>query len=286
MNTLHNAFSSAFVVALLATSLVGTAFAGTASIMNGKDVTDIEYSGDKLRMDTDDKGEGYMVIRDGRMFVVTGETVMDASAMMSMFGGAIPDPGPSVAKVEDLRKTSRSETVAGIRGEVWEIRYLDDDGRPQTSEVVLSKDARAREFQQAMGLMTRTLLQAAGKDTRSADVMLDEFEKRNRGMLRMGDEFRVSALTDQRVAQDRFNLPSEPVSLPGFGSNSVFSGDDDRAAASDEGRGLKGLGGLFGKKAERQQGRIEDRTEAEVDEATDSAVDKALNKAFDKLFGN
>lgn len=286
MNTLHNTLWSAVVAALLATLLVGTAFAGTASIMNGKDVTDIEYSGDKLRMDTDANGEGYMVIRDGRMFIVTGETVMDASAMMSMFGGAIPDPGPSVAKVEDLRKTGRSETVAGIQGEVWEIRYVDEGGRPQTNEVVLSKDARAREFQQAMGLMTRTLLQAAGKDSRSADAMLNEFEKRGRGMLRMGNEFRVSALTGQRVAEDRFSLPSEPFSLPGFGGNAAFSGNDDDAAASDGGRGLKGLGGLFGKKAERQQGRIEDRTEAEVDEATDSAVDKALNKAFDKLFGN
>ena len=274
----------AVLAATMATLLAGTASAGTATIMNGKDATTIEYAGDKLRMNTDD--EGYMVIRDGRMYVVTDGTVMDASSMMGMFGAAIPAPGPSAAKVEKLSNTGRTETIAGILGEIWEIRYIDDDGKAKTSEVVLSGDARAREFQAALGLMTRTLLNAAGKDTRGADVMLREFESRKRGMLRMDDEFRVSALTDQRVAEDRFSLPSEPVSLPGFGGNATASDNEDQAQAGNKGGALGALGGLFGKKAERQQERVEDRTESEVDEATDSVVDKALDKAFDKLFGN
>lgn len=284
MNTLTHLRGTAVLAATVATLLAGTATAGTATIMNGKDATTIEYAGDKLRMNTDD--DGYMVIRDGRMYVVTDGTVMDASSMMGMFGAAIPAPGPSAAKVEKLSNTGRTETIAGLRGEIWEIRYIDDDGRRKTSEVVLSGDARAREFQAAMGLMTRTLLSAAGKDTRGADVMLKEFESRKRGMLRMDDEFRVSAVTDQRVAEDRFSLPSEPVSLPGFGGNASNGDSEEQAASGSKGGALGALGGLFGQKAERQQERVEDRTESEVDEATDNVVDKALDKAFDKLFGN
>lgn len=252
----------------------GASLAGTATIMNGKDATAIEYADEMLRLDTDD--DGYMIVRDNRMYVVTGSTVMDATAMMGMFGVAMPAPAPSATHLNSLRNTGRTETIAEIRGEVWELSYVDEDGRNKTNEVVLSPDRRARELQRALALMTRALLQAAGEESHSADLLFNEFAKRKRGVLRMGDEFQASALSAKRVAAERFDLPSQPVAMPTFGAH---------GGAAKSG-GLSSLRGLFGEQAERQQERVEGRTEEEVDQAADNAVNKVLDKAFGKLFGN
>lgn len=281
MNMRKQMINGLAVIAMLAG---GSAWAGVAVLKSGNDVMQMEYVGDNLlRMGVG--RDGYMIFRDDKIYMVSGEpgqeTVMDAGAAFQMMGGMMPETQPHASGVNSMKNTGRKETVAGITGDVWTVSYVDDQGKTQQTDMVLSGDKRARELRNAMHGMTRAFLKLAGKDPGQADVMVNELKQRGKGILRFGNDMTVTSLSGERVASSRFELPAEPMSMPnmqGFGSGN--------SAASEKSGGGFSLGGLFGKKAERQAERVENKTESEVDSQTDKAVDKALEKAFGKLFGN
>lgn len=283
MNMRKHMINGLAVVAMLAG---GSAWAGVAVLKSGKDVMQMEYVGDNLlRMGSG--RDGYMVFRDGKIYMVSGEpgqeTVIDAGAAFQMMRGMMPDTQPSASRVNSMTNTGRKETVAGIVGEVWSVSYVDENGKPQQGEFVLSGDKRARELRNAMHGMSRAFLKLAGKDPSQADVMVNELKQRGKGILRFNDEMTVTSLSGERVASSRFDLPAEPMAMPNMQG---FGGGASQAQSNEKSGGGFSLGGLFGKKAERQADRVENRTESEVDQQTDKAVDKALDKAFGKLFGN
>ncbi|WP_421718242.1 hypothetical protein [Algiphilus sp.] len=267
--------SHRFLTALLTAASVGLAapaFAGgTATIASQDQSMSLEYDGDKVRMNVGGQSDTYMLIRDGRMYSVSGDMVFDASSLMRSFAGQAPAPSEDVGDFHGLKATGRSETVAGIKGEVYVIDFTDGDGRRQQKEAVLSRDKRAREMQQAFMRMTEVMAEATNTNTSGAaemDAALD-----GRGILRMGNEMRVTEISGSAPSAARFELPAEPQSLGGGGSK----GEGGLGAA---------ISGFFGDKAERQQDRAADRTEQEIDEQTDKAADSLMDKAFDKLFGN
>lgn len=262
-----------FIVTLFAAASVATVApamaGGTATIASQEQSMSLEYNGELVRMNVGDQSDTYMLIRDGRMYSVSGDMVFDASSLMRNFASQAPAPGDDVGDFHGMKATGRTETVAGIGGEVYVIDFTDSEGRRQQKEAVLSSDRRAREMQDAFMQMTRVMAEATGTNTSGAaemDAALD-----GRGILRMGNEMRVTAISGSTPSASRFALPAEPQKLGG-------------------GEGEGGLGaaisGFLGDKSERQADRAASRTEQEVDEQTDKAADGLMDKAFDKLFGN
>ncbi len=242
----------------------------------------VDYLGDKLRFDVDGEAQTHMVMRDGKMYAVTGQTVIDMSGMAQMFGQqAAANPGEMGSDVErliGLHATGRTETVAGLRGEVHVLEYVDAKGKKRTEEVVLSNNARAWELTQAMERMARTFSASAGVDKRPGETELwKQLNGKRAGVLRYGSQMTVVSLSGKNPSSSRFELPSAPQTLPNLGA---------MGGASAQGGAGFDLGAVLGKKADRQQDRVEQRADQEVDEATDTVVDKALDKAFKKLFGN
>lgn len=235
--------------------------AGSATIANDDGSTvQIEYDGDRVRLELPE-GDGYMVVRDGRMYSVSGDTVFDVSSVFEMFADQISlDPADEVEVLHELRPTGRTETIAGVRGEVYIVDYTDENGQRAEEEVVLSSDRRAVELREAFETMARAV--ASATDQAPQKELTEAFG--DRGVLRFGDSMKVSSLSDRRPAAARFDLPSEPQDMEGIG---------------------QAISEAFGGKSERQKRRVEQRTESETDRATDRAVDKALDKAFGKLFG-
>lgn len=265
--------------------------AGTATIESDGERNTLEFRGEEyLRMQTD--RDGYMLHRNGTLYVVSGaegeETVIDASAAMKMFGGMMPDVGPSATGVHSLRNTGRRETVAGVKGEVWIADYTDEEGRHQV-EMVLSKDAAAREMRDAMMGFMRSMIKASGSNSDQADEMFEQLRKRGYGYLRVGNDMKVVALSGKKIDKGRFALPAEPMQMPSLGNfGAAISAGAEVESDEQNAQGSAGFsfGSIFQQKAERQQERAKDRTEEEVDKQTDNVVDKALDKAFNKLFGN
>lgn len=254
----------------------------------GVQVLTYEFKGDEVRMALPaESAEGYLLVTGGAPYVVmTGEDamVLDLRQSMQMLGGAVslPDTPGRPDELHRLEATGQRETVAGIPGEVYQLTYT-EDGQRKTETVVLSDDRRALAFSRAFTALSFSMAEAAGSDLREAQKAFDQALE-GKGMLRMGDQFRLTRYRDETPDPERFRLPSAPMDLSNMpGMQGLMNGGG--GASAEGGAGIN-FGGLFGRQAERQQQRVEDRAEAEVDEAADSAVDKALDKAFQKLFGN
>lgn len=272
--------------------------AGTARIVNAEGQTMLfEYAdGGLLRVSQEASEDGYMVLRDNTLYVVAmndGQPmVMNASSMMKGMSGMITETAPSAATAEvvSLEKTGRSETVAGIKGEVYELTVR-EEGTERTTEMVMSRDPRAMEFRDAMFAMARSAVDALGEesiDQRSTDLE-GRLKELDQGVLRVGQDMKITAIDSDKVADARFELPAEPMDMQSLGEMFGAMGQQQEGDGED---GTKS-GGLFsgmmdalGGKAERQGDRAENKVDDKVDEKTDSAVDNALDKAFGKLFGD
>lgn len=264
------------------------AYAGAADLETSTgDTMKMEYRGkDKLRVNiTSGDGEGYMLHTGGKSYFVGGEpgqeVVMDMASMASMAGnmGQQSAPPAMAGKVLSFEKTGRSEKIAGIKGDIYKVRYIDHEGKERDIELTLSGDPRVLEFRDAMLGMAQSMAKfsSAGQDT--TGDMEKELGKRGLGPLRFGSDMKVTAISDRKIDNARFELPAEPMdmsALPGMGTGGNASGEG-------EGGGI--FSSIFGQKSQRQQDRVEDKTEDAADRETDEATDSVVDKALDKLFG-
>lgn len=198
--------------------------AGTASIQNPNDRTmDVAWENEsKARIDLPGKA-GYLVMRDDKLYSVQTKgnrtMVMDVSAMAGMFGEAMQDrmggEGPSTstgpqeaAEVESIGATGESEVVAGIQGEVYEVRWRDEDGKLHTNQAVLTDNPLVLELQTVMIEFTQTYAEAMDQDRSSA--MHRALSDRGLGSLRMGDT-QLTEISGDSPAASAFELPAEPM---------------------------------------------------------------------------
>ena len=291
--------SAAFLAA--PSVLAGSA---TVSTDDGGSAT-FEYNDTMLRMGSPESPESYALMRDGKFYTVSVNNgqpvVIDAGSMIK--GAASMNLAPATVTsdldvdVLSITDTGEKETVAGIKGSVYVIRFRDDTGQERSETMVLSKDKRVQEFNDAMFRMMNIAADFAsskaveqGKDMRSK---LDELDA---GILRYGTAMQISSIDGDKVPDARFELPAQPMNLEGFGAmlgNLSNAQQPEATAPAEVQEDSAKSGGLFssmmgalGGKAKRQEDRVEGKVEGTVDQKTDEAVDNALDKALDKLFGN
>jgi hypothetical protein len=289
------ALPAAGILTLALTGVLPAA-AGTATIASsdGEAMT-FEYRGDDLlRVGVAD--ESYMLVRDNTLYVVSmnnGEPmVINASSMMKGFSGMVQQAAPpaTTADFVSLEKTGRAETVAGIRGDVY-LLTTEEDGRAQTRELVMSDDARAIEFRDAMFIMGRAATDALD-DYQLPDADKDvqkQLEAMNLGVLRVGKDMTVTSLSGDSVAAARFELPAEPMDMQGLGAMMGAMGEPSGKSSDSDGETggfFSNMMGALGGKADEQTDRTGQKVDKKVDEETDDAVDKAVDKVFGKLFGD
>ncbi|NND68523.1 MAG: hypothetical protein HKN19_13125 [Halioglobus sp.] len=278
------------------------AHAGTTEVRSQDgDISRFEYAGDKLRIGVGDQAQGYMVMRDDRVYVVNDSdgnlVVMDISQALGMFGAMASSAMPSMAddEVISLEPTGKKETHAGITGEVYLLRYRESGGEVQESELVLTDDERALEFRDAMlefaGAMARTMRsqqQVSGND------MQKELMAMNKGVLRYGTEMTVVTLDMSAVDPARFELPAPPTDLSALGA--LFGGGaapaEGEAEENSQGGGLSGLLGALSRKrspeptAEEAEGGAAGADDAAEEPATEPEPDAAeeISKALRGIF--
>ncbi|MHA7816315.1 MAG: hypothetical protein ACX93N_07555 [Pseudohaliea sp.] len=290
--------SRSILALLLTLAFALPAAAGTATIANSDGTTmTFEYRGGDLLRVGGMEDESYMLVRDNTLYVVNfndGEPmVIDASSMMKGFSGMVQQAAPSAttAGFVSLEETGRSETVAGIKGEVY-LLTTNEDGVERTQEVVMSDDARAIEFRDAMFIMGRAAMDAFGEKQLAEDNkdLQKELEEMNLGVLRVGDDMTVTELSGDRIAAARFELPAEPMDMQGLGAMmgamGESSGEEAGADGEQSGGIFSGMMDALGGQADRQADRTEQKVDNKVDQESDNAVDKAVDKVFGKLFGD
>jgi hypothetical protein len=273
------------------------ASAGTATMQNADGSNaEFEYNDSMLRIGSGD-ADGYTVVRDGSIYVVSlndGQPiVMDAGSMMKGFDvSAYAAPTDLTSEFLGLDDTGRSETVAGIKGRVYELRFKDGDGNEQSEEIVLSEDARALEFRDALFIMLEVASSLTGGDANEAGRSIQKrLSDMDAGVLRYGNDMRLTRIDGSAVDPARFELPAEPMSLEGLGGMLGAMGAQQTPADAASGGEDAGGGSLFsnmmnaiGGQADRQADRVGDTVEDEVNREADEQVDNAVGKALGKLF--
>ena len=205
----------------------------------------IEYDGSLARMQTEEKPNSYFIVKDAHAYAVAkddGETkVFDMNQVATVlesrrggggggmlggrfrggggggFGGGRfgdrPKINLDVAEVKSLKDTGKTETVAGVQGNIYTLEYLDHEGNTKTTDAVLSKDSKAREFTQTMYSIGTTLRDEMGNGEGQNKVagtgaLWKQIDDQGLGLLRFGQGLTVSKLDDSKPDKSRFELPA------------------------------------------------------------------------------
>lgn len=207
----------ALVVALA--SLSASAFADTVgsyllSSEKSKQTMTISYKNDQaIRMDV---GQGsYMLVNGSKVYMVTNQngevTVMDMDSMPKF---AMPPPAKQAANSNaKVTKTGRTETIAGVKGDVYEILV---DGKKH--EAVVSNDKRVQGLQKAFTALAKKMGQAMGADT-SAQIELAMREAQkygNGGLLRSDQAMVLQSVGEKSLPASHYQLPAgaAPMQMP------------------------------------------------------------------------
>jgi hypothetical protein len=113
-------------------------------------------------------------------------------------------------------KTGKSETVAGYKGEVYTLTWRDNKGT-HTEDAVLSSHKDVREFFGAWMHLAKSLASSVGQEIALDKTVWDFLEREGKGVLRLGEEFRVLSIEARKVDANRFVLPAEPMQMPKMG---------------------------------------------------------------------
>ncbi len=154
------------------------------------------------------KGQFYMVMKQGGREMAVDMKKM--AQMMSMAGKSGKMSPPEVPTVT-VKSLGRSEQVAGIDGEVYQLTSKWPSGRTVSEEAVLCDDERVVQLQQAMVEMSRqmqTMMQALGRGGQN-NSFENLGEYRDKGLLRYGNELRLTSLKEAAIPDSRFKVPPQ-----------------------------------------------------------------------------
>lgn len=127
--------------------------------------------------------------------------------IMSAIAGKSQQKQLAFGQVESVEATGASETVAGIEGRVYRITTTDPSGKTETIEAVLTDDPLVVAMSEGyMGAMRAMLGEDIGK-------FMAALPDDDRGLLRVGDDFRLKAISGEEQPASLFELPAEPVSF-------------------------------------------------------------------------
>lgn len=171
---------------------------------NARQMT-VSYKNEQsVRMDV---GEGnYMLVSGSKVYMVSnrnGEiTAVDMDSMPKF--GAMPktESKPTDAKVT---KTGRTETIAGVPGEVWEM--VDAEGKKH--EMVVSTDKRVQGIGKAFLAFAKRMNQAIGGHASLNDALREAQRQGGGGaMLRADQAMVLQSVTDKSLPAGHYQLPA------------------------------------------------------------------------------
>ena len=207
------------ISALLLSPSIGLA-AGHATVAMGakRQVMKIEWSdanNARFSMPETDSGT-YTLLHHGKLYVIAGGRVMPMS-MMTMFSKHSQSTGVNdpVGR-PTLQGPQGTETIAGITGQRYTVHWRDASGRTpradqaiEGKQVVLTSDRRVRELSQVWDSYAAKLGHnfAGSNPAKNTVVMAKLFG--GRGLLRMGQDFRLVSINDQAPGPSELALPAK-----------------------------------------------------------------------------
>ncbi len=180
----------------------------------GKATYKIEYRDDRNFRISFAQGGAMMI--NGTYFILqtlgTKTFAMDKAAIrktMTKYKTKDTNKPKTIIPKVSFTPLNRTETIAGIEGQVFEVISTYADGRTTQEEAVLSEDKRVVGLQRAMVILAeegRKMMAEMGQASQPNPFdAMGNFK--NKGVLRYGRLIKLISLHDRKIATDRFVRP-------------------------------------------------------------------------------
>lgn len=190
--------------------------AGTATLLTDNESSKLAWVDQQtVRMDVP-ADNGYMVLRDSKVYMVNPNasdgmpTVMEVGGMIQGMAAAMgeSDNSPLSQQVESIEATGKTEVVAGITGDVYDVTIKDGKGNIENKQMVLTSDPLVVEMTEAFFGLTGTMV-GVERISEFSNALPDK----NRGLLRVGDEMVLQSISSDAPAANTFELPAKPTDM-------------------------------------------------------------------------
>lgn len=206
-------------LALAAMLPIGALAAGSATITSQGANMQIYWTDGAVRLDPG-QDAGYMILRNDKMYSVQtmgGQTrVLNMTGMMQGFRGMAKRMAKSgkntqfdlTGTVESIEPTGATQTVAGIEGRVYKITMTMDGGDTTIEQAVLTDNPLVVEMTEAY-LSSMSAVIGQQKTAQLIAALPDD----DRGLLRWGNDYVLTSISDKQLDPAMFQLPAEPTSF-------------------------------------------------------------------------
>lgn len=191
--------------------------AGTATIQVGGENNTMSWlDNNTVRFDMPAANGSYMVSRDGKAYMVNTKAsggmppVMEIGDMMQGFANMSKgnNASPLTMHIKSVKATGQAQTVAGIKGEVYELTATDNKGKDKTMEAVLTGDPLVVEMTTAYLAFSEPMIGA-----KTIAEFKNALPKGKQGLLRMSDDMVVQSISNKKPAASTFELPAKPTNM-------------------------------------------------------------------------
>lgn len=167
---------------------------------------------DTMRIDMGE--QAYFLRREGKTYMISqDEDEDDGETDVSEMDFAGPTlqlmrSKGAFGSIDSVEATAATETVAGIKGGVYQIRWSDANGAQTSAEMVLTDNPLVVEMTRAyLGTMGGTVGPIA------TGTFEDNLPDHDRGLLRLGDHIRFSSISRADPPAATFKLPSQSTDM-------------------------------------------------------------------------
>lgn len=214
------------------------------------------------------QGQAYFLLKNGKGYTVSNGHVFAMSSFTRMM--AAHRSAASMARPE-LRGPQGTETVAGIRGQVYTVHWNGQaPNGVQDEQVVLTSNSTVREVTRVWQDYAKSLAGARGGMASNPSIRA----LGDKGLLRAGNNMRLVSISSTTPPASAFTLPSRPVSM--------FSGGSPQSGGSGP-YGSASLSSMIGQ-AMRNEAKAQ--AQNQVNQAVDQAKHRAFSDAMRNLIGN
>ena len=111
-------------------------------------------------------------------------------------------------RIKSVKATGDTQTVAGIKGEVYTLTAIDKKGQRKTMEAVFTSDPLVVEMTTAYLAFSESMIGA-----KNMSEFKNAFPKDKQGLLRLGDDMVVQSISNKKPAASTFELPAKPTNM-------------------------------------------------------------------------
>lgn len=189
--------------------------AGTATLESDGEAMQVMWQDAETARFGQVNDDDYMLMQSGKVYLVTHEggqpQVLDIGDMAQMFMAFLDEDTLAELmpdELESIKATGQKETIAGIKGDVYQIVYTTRDGNKEEREAVLTGDKTVTELTDVALKTFRTLT-----GTPELGKFVESLPKNRRGILRLDDSHTLASISSDKPKDSLFELPDQPQGL-------------------------------------------------------------------------